>query len=158
MFGDAIMSKKHLCLIIGPAKYPEDDARMVALFLAEPGEKFICGASTANMVARYLPAGQKLSDVPGLSLITDGTLILSEVLDILASNYWQNYPKKQSDAYRLAVALLEADSVSFLIGMAVNKSQRSLSLPAKPIVKSRFARELVDILKQKNKQVTVEYF
>ncbi|GAB6157322.1 hypothetical protein JCM39194_05220 [Desulfotomaculum varum] len=152
------MSKKHLCLIIGPAKYPEDDARMVALFLAEPGEKFICGASTANMVARYLPAGQKLSDVPGLSLITDGTLILSEVLDILASNYWQNYPKKQSDAYRLAVALLEADSVSFLIGMAVNKSQRSLSLPAKPIVKSRFARELVDILKQKNKQVTVEYF
>ncbi|WP_048817801.1 hypothetical protein [Desulforamulus hydrothermalis] len=152
------MSKKHLCLIIGPAKYPEDDARMVALFLAEPGEKFICGASTANMVARYLPAGQKLSDVPGLAMVTDGTLILSEVLDILASNSRPNLPEKQYDAHRLAVALLEADSVSFLIGMAVNKSQRSLSLPAKPIVKSRFVRELADMLKQKGKQVMAEYF
>ncbi|MEW6065996.1 sigma factor PP2C phosphatase [Desulforamulus profundi] len=153
------MMKKHLCLLIGPAKYPEDDERMVSMFLAEPGKKIICGSSTANMVSRFLPDTQTLSDVTGLVLVTDGTLILSQTLDILLNyGHLEALPGGQEDANLLVAALSEAESISFLIGMAANKSQRSLSLPAKPIVKSRFARELVDFLKKKGKQVMVEYF
>lgn len=152
------MMEKHLCLLIGPAKYPEDDERMVSMFLAEPGKKIICGASTANMVSRYLPNSQTLSDVTGLVLVTDGTLILSQALDILLKDHLEALPADNKDAGLLVAALLEADSISFLIGMAFNKSQRSPSLPAKPIVKSRFARELVDLLKKKGKKVMVEYF
>lgn len=152
------MMEKHLCLLVGPAKYPEDDARMVSMFLAEPGKKIICGSSTASMVSRFLPDAQTLSDVTGLVLVTDGTLILSQTLDILLNRHLEALPGDQKDANLLIDALLDADSISFLIGMAINKSQRSLSLPAKPIVKSRFARELVDFLEQKGKKVMVEYF
>ena len=152
------MTKKHLTLLIGPAKYPEDDQRMVTMFLAEAGKKIICGSSTANMVSRLLPPEQRLDSVNDLLLVTDGTVILSEVLDIFMSQGQLEDSSSQDDARILATALTEATSISFLIGMAVNKSQRSLSLPAKPIVKSRFARELVEILKNMGKQVMVEYF
>ena len=152
------MNNKHLTLLIGPAKYPEDDKRMVSMFLAEPGKKIICGSSTANMVSNSLPPEQRLDQVNDLLLVTDGTVILSEVLDIFASQGQLEASSSQNDAQILAATLTEATSISFLIGMAVNKSQRSLSLPAKPIVKSRFARELIEILKNKGKRVTVEYF
>ncbi|AQS59002.1 phosphatase [Desulforamulus ferrireducens] len=152
------MNNKHLTLLIGPAKYPEDDERMVSMFLKEPGKKIICGSSTANMVANVLPPDQKLDSVNDLLLVTDGTVILSEVLDIFNNQGQPVASTIQSDAQILASSLTEATSISFLIGMAVNKSQRSLSLPAKPIVKSRLARELVEILKSKGKHVTVEYF
>lgn len=151
------MSEKHLTLLIGPAKYPEDDQRMVSIFLAEPGRKIICGASTAKMVSRFLSESQMSKS--NLILVTDGTVILSQVLDILLNlRQLEALSSDQSDANILTSALLEADSISFLIGMAVNKSQRSLSLPAKPIIKSRLARELVEILKEKEKTIMVEYF
>ena len=155
------MSEKHLTLLIGPAKYPEDDRRMVSMFLEEPGKKIICGSSAANMVSGILSLRQETPDadaVPGLCLITDGTLILSQVLEILSGSHESQEPPATRDAKILATSLLEAESLSFLIGMAVNKSQRSLSLPAKTVVKSRFARELVDLLKEKGKKVMVEYF
>lgn len=155
------MSEKHLALLIGPAKYQEDDRRMVSLFLAEPGNKIICGASTASMVSRVL-SEKDLHDptsVPGLCFITDGTLILGQVLDMLSGNGdYSDSINGNVDAGVIFSYLLEAESVSFLIGMAVNKSQRSLSLPAKPVVKSRFVRELVELLKEKGKKVMVEYF
>lgn len=152
------MNTKHVSLLIGPAKYPEDDQRMVSLFLAEAGEKVICGISTAKMVSRQLTSldNGDLSNINGLILVTDGTIILSEVLDILLN------PKAilecHRDSHILANSLLSSDSISFLIGLAVNKSQRSLSLPAKPIVKSRLALELIELLRGKGKQVIVEYF
>lgn len=155
------MLEKHLSLIIGPAKYPEDDARMVAMFLAEPGTKIICGVSTANMVSRFRQQSENsnLEAIEGLTLVTDGTLVLAQALDILLhQSPVEALSSHEKDAKILVKKLLEADSISFLIGMAINKSQRSLSLPAKPIVKSRFARELIDLLKEKGKKVMVEYF
>lgn len=153
------MSDKHFTLLIGPAKYTEDDRRMVLMFLSEPGQKIICGASTASMVSRVMSEENLVTqEVPGLSLVTDGTLILTQVLNIFYEYGTDDIPHLPSDAGTLASSLLEADSLSFLIGLAVNKSQRSLSLPAKPVVKSRLVRELVDILQEKGKKVMVEYF
>lgn len=152
------MNNKHITLLIGPAKYPEDDQRMVSLFLAEPGEKVICGISTAEMVSRQLTlsGNKKLEDINGLIMVTDGTIILSEVLEILFNSKVLSETNK--DSYMLANLLIASDSISFLIGLAVNKSQRSLSVPAKPVVKSRLASELIDYLREKGKQVLVEYF
>ncbi|MDO7788874.1 phosphatase [Desulforamulus aquiferis] len=154
------MQKRHLTLLIGPAKYPEDDRRMVSMFLAEPGNKIICGASTAGMVTRVIKeAGISAEEVTGLILVTDGTLILSQVLNMFRdSGITGSLDTDNNDADLLAQALVQADSISLLVGMAVNKSQRSLSLPAKPVVKTRFARELADLLKENGKQVMVEFF
>lgn len=154
------MENKHLTLLIGPAKYPEDDRRMVSMFLSEPGNKIICGSSTARMVARVLDErGMDTSCMEGLILVTDGTVILSQVLNrFLETGIFSPITAGVADADLLAQALIEAESISFLIGLAVNKSQRSLSLPAKTVVKSRFVRELVDLLKENGKQVMVEYF
>ncbi len=132
---------------------------MVSMFLAEPGKKIICGSTTATMVSRFLPGGElpTPTNVPGLILVTDGTMTLRLVLDLLQGFIMDDLPHR-TDAKALVSSLLEANSISFLIGMAVNKSQRSLSLPAKPVVKSRLVRELADLLQDKGKQVMVEYF
>lgn len=154
------MNEKLLTLLIGPARYPEDDERMVKMFLAEPGRKIICGSSTASMVSRFLDHPQQLNEVsiPGLALVTDGTLVLGQVLEVLLNTGGLEALSEQKDAQIIASYLYEAEKVSFFIGMAINKSQRSLSLPAKPIIKSRLARELVNLLQEKGKKVLVEYF
>lgn len=155
------MNHKQLSLLIGPAKYHEDDQRMVSMFLAETGKKIICGSSTASMVARVISNKDILdpSLIPGLVLVTEGTLILSQVIDYLEGTApFHDILCKPLHGQIISSALLEAQSISIFIGMAINKSQRSLSLPSKSIIKSRLVREIVDLLKEKGKYVTVEYF
>jgi hypothetical protein len=167
----------------GPPADPAQDAAALARLMAEQGERVICGGTTAQIAARLLGAALKLeprpdngadkrhpwADVPpvsrleGVSLVTEGLVTLNKAKERMANGEWQianrksqiaNRQSHEDGAARLAQALLTADMVHFIVGLAVNPQQVDES--GVPLRKS-VVEDLMRELKARGKLVAVGY-
>jgi len=88
--------------------------------------------------------------------VTEGILTIGQAVEILHhADTVHDLPKNADPATRLARYLLNADDIHLIVGTAVNLNQIADIVRGEPM-RMAYIRELVQELKQRNKQVTME--
>jgi hypothetical protein len=165
----------------GPPVDAAQDEAVLHLLMAEQGERIICGGTTAQIAARLLEAELKTEPRPadgadgshpweevpptfrmeGIGLVTEGLITLRKAGEQIASGKVQTRGLRfeigdwrLDGATRLARALLAADRVHFIVGLAVNPQQVDES--GAPLRKG-VVDDLMRGLEARGKLVSAEY-
>ncbi len=156
----------------GPPADPALDRAALEKLMAESGMRIICGDTTAEIAARLLGAELELeprpeggwAEVPpicrlaGVNLVTEGLVTLGKAREQMAdSKQVRDLPRKADGATRLAQMLLTADTIRFIVGLAVNPGQAANVAGTTPL-RRIVIDDLVRDLKASGKVVSVEYF
>jgi len=156
----------------GPPADPALDRVALERLMAEPGVRIICGDTTAQIAARLLGAELEIEcrppegwgEVPptarleGVHLVTEGLITLSKTRERLAAaRDARDLPRAEDGATRLARALLAADKIQFIVGLAVNLAQAADAAHTVPL-RQAVVEELTHDLKARGKVVSDEYF
>lgn len=156
----------HLTILTGPPADRSYDQKVVKRFLQQPGKKAIAGGTTANIVSRVTsrplkvnldyhdPAIPPTGRIEGIDLVTEGVLTLNAAVDRLRS---AAAGKQQDGASLLARMMLEADQINIIAGSAVNPAHQNPNFPVQINIKSQVLNQLLAVLKEKGKQVAIEW-
>ncbi len=160
----------------GPPADRQKDPEALARLMAEEGTRIICGDTTAQLAARLLNATLVMEPRPAggwrevpptsrlvmpdgalpVALVTEGVVTLRLAAERLAAARRPSELLGRADgASRLAKLLLEADKVTFLVGLAVNPAQTERD--GTPLRKGAIAR-LAEVLRERGKVVEVAYW
>ena len=155
----------------GPPADPALDRVTMEKLMAEPGVRIICGDTTAQIAARLLEAELELeprpedgwAEVPpilrleGVDLVTEGLVTLGKARERMAgAKRVRDLPRGEDGATRLARALLAADKIHFIVGLAVNPQQAADAARTIPL-RQAVVEELMHDLKVRGRLVSVEY-
>ncbi|MBN2584211.1 MAG: SpoIIE family protein phosphatase [Planctomycetes bacterium] len=124
-------------ILTGPPSSREHDAEVVSAFLAAEGLKVVCGATTANIVARCL--GRKVDieqdprslvapprySIPGIDLVTEGAVTLTQVYNVIDES--PDHHEEDSGVADLCGLLWTADRVNITVGVAANPANGAMS-------------------------------
>jgi hypothetical protein len=164
-----VRKKLFATVLTGPPEERKNDINAVKKFLERSGKHAVCGGTTAKIVARHL--GKELEvdlstmtgNVPpfgridGIDLVTEGILTLTRVSGLLKSGTTKDQVKYQNNgAANLIRLLLDTDSVSFLVGQAVNPAHQNPELPHQLGIRQSVVREVADELRKRGKEVRLE--
>jgi hypothetical protein len=161
---------RKLTALIGPPRNPDDDQLVVKNLTRSDGVKVICGGTTSQLVGRilkrevYVNVENMTSDVVpptgqivGIDLVTEGAVTLYYTLQHLIDD-----PKKleniKDGSGRLAKALLMADEIHFIVGLAINPVIHNPDFPVAFALKHQTVRDIADTLERLGKKVTVEHY
>lgn len=138
------------------AGHPRDkaqDTRVVEDFLALPGLKIVCGATTAQIVARHLsqkvqintsdssliaPPGYSLK---GIDLVTEGAITLNQLFNIIDASPLDF--EVDSSVTRLYDALIDVDRINFIVGDSQNVGHADIAFKQQGIMPRHKAIELL---------------
>lgn len=155
----------------GPPADPALDRVVLEKLMAEPGVRIICGDTTAQIAARLLGGDLELeprpedgwAEVPpvlrleGVDLVTEGLVTLGKARERMAgAKRVRDLPRGEDGATRLARALLAADKIQFIIGLAVSLQQAADAAHTVPL-RQAVVEELMHDLKVRGRLVSVEY-
>ena len=155
----------------GPPADPALDRAALEKLMAEPGVRIICGDTTAQIAGRLLGAELELeprpedgwAEVPpvlrleGVHLVTEGLVTLGKARERMAgAKRVRDLPRGEDGATRLARALLAADKIHFIVGLAVNPQQAADAARTIPL-RQAVVEELMHDLKARGRLVSVEY-
>lgn len=169
--GIYVRKRNPLMVFTGPPLDPSQDEAYVDKLLKFKGRKVICGGTTGNIVAGFLgetvqidigtmtkelPPIGKLSEI---DLVTEGILTISKAIDILKKCNCDisRLPSGRNGSILLANEILEADSILFLVGQQINEFYQNPLLPKNISIRRSLVEELVKILREKQKEVSLEY-
>jgi hypothetical protein len=161
-----------LMLFTGPPLDTGYDYIPVERFLSFPGRKVISGGSTANMIASFLKAKVKtdlssqtetippIGSLPGIDLVTEGIFTLSGVLEAFQESQGQieRLQAGHNGVYLLALELLNADAIEFIVGQAINPAYQNPLLPKNISIRRHLVEKICAQLESFNKDVTVDYY
>ncbi|NQU23727.1 MAG: SpoIIE family protein phosphatase [Candidatus Nealsonbacteria bacterium] len=163
--------RRTVTIFTGPPTDREDDERIVDLLMSADGTRVVCGGTSANILARRL--GKEVvvdletstDEVPatgrieGIDLVTEGTLTITKVLDILrAGPPGEELKLKIDGASRLSMLLRSADEVKVLVGRAMNPAHQNPNLPRQLGLKTQVVQSLGEELRSRGKEVEIEFF
>lgn len=169
--GVDVRKRNQLMIFTGPPLDKNKDNFYVEKFLNFHGKKIVCGGTTGNIVAKYLkesiemdistmrkelpPIGQ----LKGVDLVTEGILTISKAIDILKSCNCDvtRLPNDNNGAVLLVREILEADSVLLMLGQKINDFYQNPLLPKNISIRRNLIEELVQLLRDKQREVTIEY-
>jgi hypothetical protein len=149
---------RQLMVMTGPPIHKENDAKMARMVDEYPGTKVVCGGTSANIIARELeravsvdlseldPHVPPASRIDGIDLVTEGTLTLSRVADLLDKRLDPDTLKRNA-ATRLLSLFLESDVIQFIVGTKINEAHQDPNLPAELDIRRNLIRRIVDQLK-----------
>lgn len=160
---------RKLNALIGPPRNRADDPLVVRNLIGSEGVRVVCGGTTSQLVGRILkrevqvnmdmvsdlvpPTGQ----IRGIDLVTEGAVTLYYTLQ-----YLKDDPQKLEDirdgASRLTKALLRADEVNFIVGLAINPVVHDPDFPVAFALKHQTVRDIAETLERMGKKVMVEYY
>ena len=169
--GVYLRKRNGLILFSGPPTDSSKDNFYVKKVLDFDGKRVICGGTTANIVATYLgevvetliptmtkevPPIGRLSEV---DLITEGIITISKCIEYLKESDGEisRLPFKIDGAVMLAKELLRADYIYFLVGLSINSYYQNPLLPKNISIRKNLILELAEILKDKHKEIKIEY-
>jgi len=159
-----------LNMLFGPPRDRAADREVVRRLMECPGNKVVCGGTTANIVARELKRELHVdlssmddkvpptADIDGIDLVTEGMLTVSYATSKLKSAMrFSDLAYMRDGASRLAALLLKADRVEISVGLALNPAHQSPDVPLSLGLKNKVVDDLQEALRQRGKNVTVNY-
>lgn len=168
----ALMLKPHreLHLLVGPPADAGLDGDVVAAFMEAPGEKVLCGGTTAALVARELrrplttsmeypdPEVPPTATLEGVALVTEGVVTLNAVLRHLEA-YREHLLNFDPDAAGGAAALcrkllFDCTHVHFWVGTAENPAHNHPEFHRSYLPKQVVLERLMALLPTLGKTVT----
>ncbi|MEI6174231.1 MAG: SpoIIE family protein phosphatase [Bacteroidota bacterium] len=161
---------RKLMIFSGPPQDPAVDAMFTGLLKQFEGKKIICGATTADMVARewseeiidskvrYDMELPPVSHMNGVELITEGILTLSKVSELL-KKYNNNYMLGKGPADEIIRFLIESDEIHFLVGTNINTAHQDPTMPVELELRRTVVHRITRTLEEKFlKEVTMKFF
>uniref|UniRef100_A0A7C4Q3J3 Serine/threonine protein phosphatase n=1 Tax=Bellilinea caldifistulae TaxID=360411 RepID=A0A7C4Q3J3_9CHLR len=168
-----ILGRKRNALMIfsGPPIDDGHDYVYVDRLLAFEGRKAVCGGTTANIVASFLktsvetrldtmrPDIPAIGKLPGIDLVTEGILTMAAALELLRSSKGslENIPFDENGAYLLTREMLNADSITFLVGQSINPVYQNPLLPRNISIRRYLIERIAEVLQSYNKDVQIEF-
>ena len=151
---------RRLLVVTGPPFAREKDKELAQQVRDFPGRKVICGGTTASIIARELrrkvvmSLDQFSADVPpvsrmqGVDLITEGTLTLGRVAELLEKG-----PAAESGpptaANLLAAELLDSDQIQFVVGTRINEAHQDPNTPIELEMRRNLVTRIMRTLEEK---------
>src|SRR6056297_525627 len=151
---------RKLLVCTGPPYEEEKDKKLAKEVKNFDGKKILCGATTADIIAReleleiednfkfYDPDLPPVSYMPGIDLVTEGILTLSKVHEILKI-YNNNYILGKGPADQIVRLLKECDEIHFIIGTRINIAHQDPNLPVELEIRRTVVRRIAKTLEEK---------
>jgi len=159
---------RRLLIVTGPPFNKEMDADLGHLVETYPGRTAICGGTTAEIVGRALnrPVRVDLSRLhpdipppslmPGVDLVTEGTLTLAKAVTNLESGTIAPAPTNAVDS--LLALMLDSDMVDFVVGTRINEAHQDPNVPVELDLRRNIIRRAMGLLELKYlKQVSLRF-
>jgi len=160
---------KELTLLTGPPSKKSLDCSYVSDFINMPGQKVICGSTTAEIVARelrlevkFLSMGNSFGQPPeywidGIDIVTEGAVTLNQTYNILDEP--TERLSEGSGAENLCLMLHNADVIHMMIGNSVNTAHDDLIFKQIGVyVRKAIVQQIVKKLKSIGKLVGERYY
>jgi hypothetical protein len=164
-----VREKLTASVLTGPPLDKEKDEVMVKRFVGRPGKLIVCGGTTAKIVSRYVgkplnvdlntltPDVPPLARIEGIDLVSEGILTLTKVCEYLRSGTSKDAVKYRTDgASSLLRMLFEVDHIHFIVGQTVNPAHQNPNLPNQLRIRLTVVREIIDELRNRGKEVSIE--
>ena len=95
------------------------------------------------------------SIMPGVDLVTEGILTLTEVYRLLRDDVEED---KDNAAVRLTRLLLDSDKIDFVIGTKINEAHQDPNLPMELDIRRNIVKKIFRLLQSKFlKEISVKY-
>jgi len=160
---------RKLLITTGPPYEEENDVRLGQAVRDFQGKRIICGATTADIIARELkvkiedslifddPDLPPLSYMEGIDLVTEGILTLTKVTRIL-KDYGPAYQLGNGPADKIVRMLKESDEIHIIIGTRINIAHQDPNLPVDLEIRRTVAKRMARLLEEKFlKEVSISY-
>lgn len=158
---------RKLMLLSGPPFDEEKDKEVAEMLDYYDGKTAICGGTTANIIERELclkcemdktsfdPNIPMASIMPGIDLVTEGILTLTDVYRMLKEGIDED---KDNAAVRLTRLLLDSDKIDFVIGTKINEAHQDPNLPMELDIRRNIVKKIFRLLQSKFlKEISVKY-
>ena len=152
---------RRLLVITGPPFSKERDGELADLVQTFDGRKAICGGTTASIISRLLnrPVTMSLAqldpEIPpsavmeGVDLVTEGTITLAKVAEILErANPGES--GRKNPASDLAALMLESDIVQFVVGTRINEAHQDPNVPVELDLRRNIVRKIATLLETRH--------
>ena len=160
---------RRLLVITGPPFSRERDSELAELANSFDGRKAICGGTTAGIVSRLLGRpvtmnlGQLDPEIPppavmdGIDLVTEGTMTLAKVADLLERGNIADFARK-NPATDLVSLMMQSDIVQFLVGTRINEAHQDPNVPLELDLRRNIVRKIASLLETRYlKEAPVRY-
>jgi hypothetical protein len=151
---------RKLLICSGPPYELEKDKELAGRVKDFPGRKILCGATTADIIARELnkkivdsfefsdPDLPPVAFMDGVDLITEGILTLGKV-SVLLDHYNENLKVGKGPADEIIKMILQSDEVHFIIGTRINIAHQDPSLPVELEIRRTVVKRIARTLEKK---------
>ena len=151
---------RRLLVITGPPFNKERDGELAERVRTFDGRKVICGGTTAGIVSRLLgwPVRMDLKnlnpEIPppavmeGIDLVTEGTITLAKVAEILDCGN-PGEPARKNPANDLVSLMLQSDIVEFMVGMRINEAHQNPNIPVELDLRRNIIRKIASLLEMR---------
>ena len=148
---------RRLLVISGPPFCKERDGQLAELVRTFNGRKVICGGTTAGIVSRLLqrpvrmsvnqmdPEIPPASEMEGVDLVTEGTVTLAKVAEMLEHGGIKTGARK-SPVRNLVTLMLESDIVEFVVGTRINEAHQDPNVPVELDLRRNVIRKIASLL------------
>lgn len=150
---------RRLLIATGPPFDRARDGELAELIQSYPGRKAICGGTTANIIERLLdrPITMDLTnldeEIPprslmeGVDLITEGTLTLARVAELLEQpSLPSQAPPRPNAAEELFWLMLGSDVIEFAVGTRINQAHQDPNVPVELDLRRNLIRRICGLL------------
>ena len=160
---------RKLLIATGPPYEKENDSELGEAVKNFKGKKIVCGATTADVVARELdvkiedsldftdPDLPPVSSMPGINLVTEGILTITKVTRIL-KEFSPSYDLGNGPADRIIKLMRESDEIEIIIGTRINIAHQDPNLPVELEIRRTVVKRIAATLEEKFlKEVSMEF-
>ncbi len=158
-----------LLVVTGPPFTQSRDEELANMVKSFNGRKVICGGTTAKIIARELDEDIEMdlsnldSEIPpisrmdGIELVTEGTLTLSKVAEMLERDQ-KPETSRTNAATALNSILLDSDVIYFIVGTRINEAHQDPNLPVELDIRRNIIKKIATLLEVKYLKETHEKF
>jgi sulfur transfer complex TusBCD TusB component (DsrH family) len=151
---------RKLLICSGPPYELEKDQELAEQVKDFPGRKILCGATTADIIAREWkkkivdsfefsdPDLPPVAFMDGVDLITEGILTLGKV-SVLLDQYNENQKVGKGPADEIIKMILQSDEVYFIVGTRINIAHQDPSLPVELEIRRTVVKRIARTLEKK---------
>jgi len=151
---------RKLLICTGPPYDESKDVEYGNIVKTFNGSKILCGATTSDIISRELgsqivdsfefndPDLPPVSYMEGVDLITEGSLTLSKVSEILRT-FSARTKLGKGPADLIVKYLLDSDEIHFLVGTRINIAHQDPNLPVELEIRRTVVKRIARLLEEK---------